>query len=139
MNEILPKTLLFRKFRWLQDREVATALLFSGIVVLVGISAFGLGRLTAIEGHKTRPVIYTPTVPSERATPTPVSEKNTPKEKSTTSPAHTLVGSKNGTKYYPAACPGAARIKVANQVWFASVADAVAAGYTPASGCSAVQ
>lgn len=46
-----------------------------------------------------------------------------------------IVASKNGTKYYLPGCAGADRISLANKVWFASVAAAVAAGYAPAANC----
>ncbi len=45
------------------------------------------------------------------------------------------VASKNGTKYYLPSCSGAGRIKDENKVWFQTVEDAVAAGYTPANAC----
>ena len=139
MNEILPKTLLFRKFGFLRDRGVVSTLLMSGAVVLVGAGAFGLGRLSALEGPGARPIIHAPQISSEIASPTPLSENNIPKGKSTVAPTHNFVGSKNGTKYYPVACAGASRIKAANQVWFGTAAEALAAGYSLASGCSGVQ
>ncbi len=46
-----------------------------------------------------------------------------------------VVASKNGTKYYLPSCSGVSRIAEANKVWFASVAAAAAAGYTPAVNC----
>ena len=46
-----------------------------------------------------------------------------------------FVASKNGTKYYLPSCAGADKISDANKVWFASVATANAAGYTPAANC----
>ena len=139
MNEILPKTLLFSKFRWLRDRGVVSTLLTSGIVALVGVGSFGLGRLTALDSHKTSLVIHAPPMTSEIAAPIPISENNTPVPKSIVAPVHNFVGSKNGTKYYPSSCPGASRIKAANQVWFGTAAEALAAGYSLASGCSGVQ
>jgi hypothetical protein len=45
------------------------------------------------------------------------------------------VASKSGTKYYLPTCSGAKRIKEENKVWFATVADATAAGLTPAANC----
>lgn len=45
------------------------------------------------------------------------------------------VASKNGTKYYLPTCAGAERINEENRVWFASVAEAQAAGYGPAANC----
>lgn len=43
------------------------------------------------------------------------------------------VGSKNGTKYYTPGCPGAARIKAENYVWFDSQDDATVQGYSRGS------
>ena len=48
-----------------------------------------------------------------------------------------FTASKNGKKYYPAGCAGASRIKNENKVYFATSAQAVAAGYSLAAGCSA--
>lgn len=47
----------------------------------------------------------------------------------------TFVASKNGTKYYQSSCPSASRIKDANKVYFDSEEEAVADGYSKASGC----
>jgi hypothetical protein len=45
------------------------------------------------------------------------------------------VASKSGAKYYLPWCGGAKLIKDENKVWFASKADAEAAGYAPAANC----
>ena len=45
------------------------------------------------------------------------------------------VASKSGSKYYLPWCGGAKLIKDENKVWFATKADAEAAGYAPASNC----
>jgi hypothetical protein len=45
------------------------------------------------------------------------------------------VASKSGTKYYLPWCGTVSRIKDENKVWFASKADAEAAGYAPAANC----
>lgn len=42
----------------------------------------------------------------------------------------TLVGSKNGTKYYQPQCAAVKRIKVENYVWFKNAEDAQLQGYT---------
>ncbi len=47
-----------------------------------------------------------------------------------------FVASEGGTKYYPRACAAASRIAEANRVWFASAADAEAAGYAKAVHCT---
>lgn len=47
----------------------------------------------------------------------------------------TYMASKNGTKYYLPTCGTAKRIKEENRVWFATKAEAEAAGFTPAANC----
>jgi hypothetical protein len=47
-----------------------------------------------------------------------------------------IVASKGGTKYFLPECTGAGRISEANKIWFASVAAAKAAGYSPAANCA---
>ena len=46
------------------------------------------------------------------------------------------VASKTGKKYYPVGCGGAKRIKDANKVFYATAAQAQAAGLTLGAGCS---
>jgi len=116
----------------------APGLLIPLVIVLVGVAAFGLGRLSALESQKEGVKIYAPgpaavgeaaralAVPAEapvRPAPDPNQSKN-------------FVASKNGTKYYAPHCVGAARIKAENQVWFGSVEDAESAGYTLAANCT---
>lgn len=48
------------------------------------------------------------------------------------------VASKNGTKYHLPWCGSAKQIKEENKIWFATKADAEAAGYTPASNCKGI-
>jgi len=91
------------------------------IVVLVGLTAFGLGRLSALEGvEKGGLTIIAP--PETQAAAVQES-------------ARRYVASKSGTRYYLPSCSGASRIQEGNKVWFATKAQAEAAGYTAASGC----
>lgn len=70
-------------------------------------------------------------VPVAAAAPLPVNREGA----AVTPTAGKYVASKNGTKYYLPSCSGAKRIKPENTVWFASAADAQAAGLTPAANC----
>ena len=108
----MPKFPLLRKVS-------AEALVVPTVVVLVGVGAFGLGRLSAAEGGEPQLVINTP---SQTATLVAAEEK--------------YVASKSGTKYYLPHCSGAARILPENLLWFATVAEAQVAGYTAAANCS---
>lgn len=88
----------------------AEHLAIPAMVMLVGLAAFGLGRLSVINQGTT--------------TSQPVS--------------HTYVGSKSGSVYYIPSCKGAHSIKEENKVWFASASDAEAAGYKPAATCPGI-
>ena len=85
------------------------------VVVLVGLSAFGLGRLS---------VTWLPA-----AAPVPASAKVVSAEEGN------YVASKTGTRYYLPSCAGVSNIKEENRVYFVSVAQARAAGYTAAANC----
>ncbi|MDE2071733.1 MAG: hypothetical protein KGI70_03325 [Patescibacteria group bacterium] len=83
-------------------------LILAAVMVCVGVGAFGLGRLSV----------------EPDASPAIVHE-----------PAHNFAASKSGSVYYPAGC-SAANIQAGNEVWFATEADAQAAGYTKAARCN---
>lgn len=106
--------------------KVPRDLLVMTIVVLASSFSFGLGYLAGTDaGQGSRLAV--------EALPAPL----TPVDPETAVDAggQVVVASKNGTKYYLPTCAGASRIAPANKVWFASVAAAVAAGYTPAANC----
>jgi len=46
-----------------------------------------------------------------------------------------VVASKGGTKYHLLTCSGASTIKETNKIYFDSIEQAKAAGYTPAANC----
>jgi len=95
-------------------------LVVPAIIVLVGLTSFGLGRLSALEEQKGGLIIRE----SQGAAVAEASQG-----------PHNFVASRNGTRYYIPTCSGAQRIKEENKIWFASEAEARASGYTPASGC----
>lgn len=96
------------------------------MLVLVGLTAFGLGRLSTVGEQGPRLII-----------------NNAPLQQSSTQVAAVVasqssgayVASKSGTKYYLPSCSGVSKIKEENKVWFATVAQAQAAGYTAAANC----
>jgi hypothetical protein len=93
------------------------ALVLFVLVLASGVS-FGLGYLSGVTAGQGALL----------------SESTAPLSAATTSDS--VVASKGGTKFYLPWCSGAARISDANKVWFASPADALAHGYTPASNCT---
>lgn len=95
-------------------------LVVPAIIVLVGLTAFGLGRLSALEGEGRGLIIHE--AQSATAAEAPAGP-------------HNFVASRNGTRYYIPTCSGAQRIKEENKIWFGTEAEARSAGYTPAPGC----
>ncbi len=112
------------------------------LLVAVGVGSFGLGRLSVVLPAEptavASPIVeltaaVAPAVPPESAEALPLAEGAAPPAVSATPGA--VVGSKNSDKYHLPWCSGAKRISEANKVWFASVEEARAAGYVPASNC----
>lgn len=90
------------------------------IVLLVGISSFGLGRLSALENVQ-KPVSIIEAASTSTIPALPLGGE--------------FVASRTGTVYYYPWCSGAAKILPQNQVWFASESAAQKAGYRAAKGC----
>ena len=90
------------------------------VVLLVGLSSFGLGRLSATEASKS--VIS-------------VSEASDLPEPAGMAVGGLVVASRNGSVYHFPWCGGASQIKIENQVWFSSEDAAEAAGYSPSKSC----
>ncbi|MBI5045889.1 MAG: hypothetical protein HZC14_02730 [Candidatus Niyogibacteria bacterium] len=101
-------------------------------IVLIAIIGFGLGRLSAIYERKT-PV----TVEYLNDTGTTTNAMTSNKDENTGFSVNNtgIVASKNGSKYYPADCPAAARIKEENKIRFNSAKEAEAAGYSASVMC----
>jgi len=102
------------------------------LIIGVGISAFGLGRLSvnnsSIVENSDIQITQTAGVYVSR---TPTSTINTP----STRVEKNYVASKNGKLYYTASCKGVNRIKEENKVWFDTASDAEKLGYTRSSSC----
>ena len=126
-----------------KSREVYT----SGLIILVGLSSFGLGRLSILEDRREPIRIVgaidfadskeeTGSVASAIKTSPPASINSASVAGSV---AGSVVASKSGTKYYVPWCGSASNISEKNKVWFATVEDARKAGYTPASNCKGLK
>ena len=94
------------------------------IVLLVGFSSFGLGRLSALEGVKPPvSVVETPQVAKPQGMYA----------------GGLFVASRSGSVYYYPWCSGASKIAQGNLVWFQSEQEARKNGYTSAKGCKGLQ
>lgn len=106
--------------------------LIPALIALVGLCAFGLGRLSVSPTDTPRLVINAPGTPAATQV-AGVAAAAAPQAAPAGQGAY--VASKSGTKYYLPGCSGAARIKEENKVWFVSSAAAEAAGYGKAANC----
>jgi len=120
----------------------------ASLLVVVGVLAFILGRLSVvpitqqnIEG--VNPLSLCPTtlcpavsiIETEASSlPTVAGQAISATSESTQTGSY--VASKAGTKYHHISCPGAKQIKEENKIYFNTVQQALAAGYTKAANCN---
>ena len=110
------------------------------LVILSSFVSFLLGNSMGREARTTAasivPVelIFAPSEPSHsgegRDAPMPIYTVG-----ETAGVSGAFVASKNGSKYYAPWCGTVSRIKEENKVWFATEAEAVAAGFGKAANC----
>lgn len=106
------------------------AFFYALLVVSVALVAFVLGRnsMTDIQPQSAGVRISQPeTATIERKSQTPEAD------------VVSVVVSRSGTKYHLLTCPGAQQIKENNKVYFASIAEAKAAGYAAAANCEGLE
>ncbi|MFA6270442.1 MAG: hypothetical protein WC657_04520 [Candidatus Paceibacterota bacterium] len=124
------------------------------VIVLIAIIAFFLGRISGLQAKK-EPVrvldntvsasennpLNPPYIKGEIGTKTNISGGEVKGVSTGQVPASTgaVVASKNGTKYHYPWCAGAKQISAQNLVSFASIEEARAKGYTPASNCKGLK
>lgn len=136
IKDIIEKIKGFMKLRAPRLRTLPDDLFLGLIIVLVAFGAFGLGRLSKIEGAKAPvrienvPEITADTFSSK----VPADTQNAPAV-NTNGNEGQLVGSKSGTKYYHPWCAGVQKIAETNRIYFASKAEAESRGYAPSATC----
>ncbi len=138
MEIIVPNTSILRKVPFSLSAKAVQVATVATVVVLVGVGGFGLGRLTGLEEVHQKVGVYAAAALGATVVPLTPEDGRVYAEvpQAPADPvAKNFVGSKNGTKFYPAGCKAASRVKPVNQVWFATAADALASGFSLASGC----
>lgn len=110
-----------KKGKDMADSRVFTA----GVLVLIGLSAFGLGRFSAYEAVSSSPKMLSASV-ANTTLPTLFS-------------GGSYVASKTGSVYYFPWCAGAEKILSKNMVSFTSRELAEKAGYRPAKNCKGME
>lgn len=108
------------------------------IIILVGLLSFGLGKLSNSEKGESVRIekvsIFENLVPSSN-----IRESLEASAAGFLTNEAEVVGSRNSDKYHYPWCSGAKRISEANKVYFKTVEEAQAAGYTPAGNCPGLQ
>ena len=117
----------------LQNDELFTA----ALLILVGLASFGLGRHSVLTDgavpERTAGAVEMSIDDRGR-----ISGSNEELEPVEAEENGAYVGSKNSDKYHLPWCSGAQRISEENKVWFATKAEAKAAGYIPAANCKGI-
>lgn len=124
------------KFKsWLLNDQ----LFYGLIVILVGISSFGLGRASLQEPVQNEPkiqMIEPITLTANTIIATSPSSTTQGLISQTKKDQKPFLASKNGTRYYLSSCSGAKRIKSENIIYFSTREAAESAGYTKAINCA---
>ena len=107
--------------------------MYSLVIIGVGISAFGLGRLSA-QNNQFKDTGITITENNELASVSLSSNISDDKPVIQSSDKK-YVASKNGKLYYTPTCAGAKRILPKNEVWFSTTIEAEKSGYTLSTSC----
>lgn len=112
---------------WIRTNQ--SDLFIAALIFLVGLGSFGLGRLSAVWPRKE------PLTIQEVATTTTAGEGTATVLGSTFPTQGKYVASKSGKVYHYPWCPGAARIKEENKIWFQTKQEAEGRGLRPAGNC----
>ncbi|MBI1975666.1 MAG: hypothetical protein HYS59_01545 [Candidatus Vogelbacteria bacterium] len=106
------------------------------LIILSGITGFGLGRLSKIV-ERSVPITIENTILGKTETGFTTGQENAIETRPIQSTGN-YVASKTGTKYHFPWCPGATRIQSENKIWFETAELARSAGYSPASNCKGI-
>ena len=103
-------------------------LFWVSLIIFVGIGSFALGvRSERQEALSRNPIEITEHQEIENAWHEYIQSRKSTAE---------FFASKNGTVYYPLACPSGQRIKQENRIYFTTVQEAQSAGYKESSQCN---
>jgi hypothetical protein len=118
------------------------------VCILLAIISFVLGR-PVIQGERVPVKVVVPSEAQQALSGSkPVSTEGGSTESAAAIQSQTtaaersgeeVVASKNGSKYHYPWCGGAKQISEKNKITFASIAEARAAGYTPAGNCKGLK
>jgi len=117
----------------------------AAIIFLVGLSSFGLGRLSVLWPQK-EPIIFeeAPATASGKKESDSPARSGASKEAAAAADAILKAGgkyvaSKSGSAYHYPWCPGALKIREDNKIWFETATEAEKRGYRPAKNCPGME
>ncbi len=120
------------KIKHFLDSQRGKDILTVMIVILVGTSSFGLGRLSKSAQNEGLKVIYPSTEENTGlSTQSAVLGVNT----SINTSSGNFFASTRGSKYYPVNCSAGKTIKQENRIYFNTGEEAVKAGYELSGSC----
>ena len=132
---------MIEKFKlWLENDR----LFYGTSVILVGLTSFGLGRLSVngdLNGFQSTKSLVQMVEPISLPATVSLSSKKIDEQnpealsKNNVNSPSMVVASKNGTKYHLPNCSGAKNIKSENLITFSSRVEAETAGYQKAANC----
>jgi hypothetical protein len=144
------KSILGKTKHYLSNKEAKSAIrgdIFIVIImILLGLSSFGLGRLSALEKKGSDVQIEAPSKEDLDLEVKPAQTSNIPKvsaikeaitNQTTQTNTDAVFASKTGKRYYFSWCTS--QVKEENKVWFDTPALAEATGLTLAANCSKTQ
>ena len=132
---------MFNKFKSIIADD---SIFYTVIIVLVALTAFGLGRWSVTQNTPKIPIVVKNEILGASVTPLFATSTVKTAEQTISTSTHVTkeiakyVGSKKGTKYHLLTCPGAKQMSEENKVYFSSKEDAQKQGYTPASNCKGI-
>lgn len=113
-------------------KPIENDIILVGVIILVALISFGLGRLSKIGENKTPITIENI---SGNISASQIGDNSPAVKPGVTAGEKLFVASKSGTKYHYPWCPGALNIKEENKIWFSSKEEAEKSGYSPAANC----
>ncbi len=117
-------------------RFLADDTIFTGtLLCVIAVTAFFLGRYSIPERPASSPALALEAVAALPVASTTAATTTTSLPPPLTEATAMYVGSKSGTKYHLMSCASGKRIKPENRIYFATGAEAEAAGYTPSANC----
>lgn len=133
---------IFNKIKSKIDIDKET-FMYLCIIILVGLSSFGLGRLSVLSQNKlyneeSRSVTEIPKIVPSDTIEQIILLNDSQKDQSNNMEIEQekkYVASKNGKLYYTKGCKAANRIKPENEIWFSSAEEAKRAGLSASTSC----